>query len=98
MSSVVWTVPRGRVSTYGAVARALGPDATARNVGWVLAALPAAHEVPTHRVVNTRGMPLCKRGPGTAVAQRTLLEAEGVRFDARGRLEPERRFWRPDEA
>jgi methylated-DNA-protein-cysteine methyltransferase-like protein len=79
-------VPEGRVVTYGQVALELGSPAAARAVGYALANLPGASEVPWWRVVNARGG-ISPRGHGFAAhVQREQLEAEGVRFDLEGNL------------
>lgn len=89
--AVVRRVPRGRVTTYGVVARLAGQPRTARQVGWALAALHGtkAHGTPWHRVLGTRGrtfaaISLPARGGGAL--QKRLLAKEGVRFDAKGRV------------
>jgi methylated-DNA-protein-cysteine methyltransferase-like protein len=92
---VVRRIPRGRVSTYGTVARAAGVPGAARQVGYALAALPDGTDVPWQRVVNARGEVSPRRLPGPDLLQRKLLEAEGVRFDARGRVDLTRYGWRP---
>ena len=92
---VVKGVPRGRVTTYGTVAREAGFPGHARQVGYAMAALSDDHDVPWHRVVNARGE-VSRRSGGSAFEeiQRVLLEAEGVRFDERGRI-PLREFGWP---
>jgi methylated-DNA-protein-cysteine methyltransferase-like protein len=87
-------VPGGRVTTYGSVAREAGLAGRARQVGYAMAALSDAHDVPWHRVVNARGE-VSKRTGGSAFEeiQRVMLEAEGVVFDARGRIDLERYGW-----
>ena len=92
--SVVRQVPRGRVATYGQVAYYL-ENVTARMVGYAMAALPPGSDVPWQRIVNGRGR--CsprRRGEGHR-QQRALLEAEGVVFDARGRIDLARFGWDP---
>lgn len=70
-------IPRGRVATYGAVARAAGRPGTARQVSWALRA-DGPPGLPWQRVVGRGGRILL---PGDAGArQRRLLEKEGVRF------------------
>ena len=87
-------IPRGRVTTYGALALQSGLPGRARQVGYALAALPDDHDVPWHRVINARGEVSERSGdPSFERIQRTLLEAEGVRFDGRGRIDLERFGW-----
>jgi len=93
---VVKQVPPGRVTSYGAVARGAGLPGYARQVGYALAALPDGTAVPWHRVVNARGEVSARRGdPSCEHLQRAILESEGVTFDARGRIDMERRGWEP---
>src|SRR6476469_6039095 len=90
---VVSRIPRGRVATYGQIARLAGLRGQARLVGYAMHALPAGTRVPWQRVVNARGEISL---PGSSAArQRTLLESEGVRFDARGRIDLDRFLWQP---
>jgi len=93
---VVSRIPRGRVATYGQVAELAGLPHGAREVGWALAALfddPTA--VPWQRVINARGQVSPRRSSAGDLEQRVRLEAEGVRFDARGKVDLERYAWRP---
>jgi methylated-DNA-protein-cysteine methyltransferase related protein len=83
--SVVKRIPRGRVATYGQVAKLAGLPGHARQVGYALHALTAATAVPWQRVVNAAGA-ISLRPMSGGISQRLLLEKEGVRFDARGRI------------
>jgi methylated-DNA-protein-cysteine methyltransferase related protein len=91
--AVVRRIPRGRVATYGQVAALAGFPGAARQVGYAMHALPASTTVPWHRVLNARGVVTL---PGSAgIEQRLRLEAEGIRFDAGGRLRLADVQWRP---
>src|SRR5438105_1479363 len=83
--SVVKRIPRGRVATYGQVAKLAGLPGRARQVGYALHALTGATAVPWQRVVNAHGAISLHPATG-GITQRLLLEKEGVRFDARGRI------------
>ncbi len=87
--AVVRCVPPGSVTTYGDVATVLGSPRVARHVGWALAGLDeSTHgDVPWHRVINAKGTISFKGQTLRASAQRQRLEAEGVTFDDRGRLD-----------
>ncbi|HKQ18877.1 MAG TPA: methylated-DNA--[protein]-cysteine S-methyltransferase [Candidatus Eisenbacteria bacterium] len=87
-------IPRGRVATYGQIARLAGIPRGARQVGYALHALPDATSVPWHRVINARGSISVRLG-GASVTQLLRLEREGVRFDAGGRTYLARYQWRP---
>ena len=93
---VVATIPPGRVSTYGDVARFAGLPGAARRVGRALRGLPADTRMPWHRVVNAGGRISLPGGSAGYREQRARLEAEGVVF--RGdRLDLRRFRWRPGE-
>ena len=92
---VVARVPRGRVATYGQIAELAGLGGHARQVGYALHSLPHGTRVPWQRVVNARGEVSLRSEPGAESLQRALLEREGVRFDARGRIDLARHAWRP---
>ena len=78
ISSAIRQIPRGRVSTYGAIAKAAGYPRCARHVGRVLKQVDG---LPWQRVLGSGGR-ISLRGE-LALEQRFLLEAEGVRFRGR---------------
>ena len=89
---LVRLVPRGQVTSYGAIARMLGNPRGARTVGWALGSLPHGSDVPWQRVLNSRGeVPMM--GEDCGARQRELLEAEGVEFGADGRVDLTRFGW-----
>jgi methylated-DNA-protein-cysteine methyltransferase-like protein len=88
---IVRRIPRGRVTSYGAIARVLGVPRGARTVGWALSACP--DNVPWHRVVNAQGK-ISWRPTGGYVLQRGLLRREGVRFSRAGRIDFEKFGWK----
>jgi methylated-DNA-protein-cysteine methyltransferase-like protein len=94
--SVVRRIPHGRVATYGQVAALAGLPRQPRLVGYAMHALPNGTAVPWHRVINAQGRVSPRSGDGGgSVTQRVLLEAEGVRFDAAGRVSLARQGWTP---
>jgi methylated-DNA-protein-cysteine methyltransferase related protein len=93
--SVVRRIPRGRVATYGQVASLAGLAGHARQVGYALNALPDSTAIPWHRVVNAAGRISVRAAPGGELVQQLLLEKEGVRLDARGRIPLHRLRWQP---
>jgi methylated-DNA-protein-cysteine methyltransferase-like protein len=90
---IVRKIPRGRVATYGQVATLAGLDGHARQVGYALHALPSSMKVPWHRVVNARGEVSARTAGDSHELQRKLLEAEGVKFDKRGRIDLKKFRW-----
>jgi methylated-DNA-protein-cysteine methyltransferase related protein len=86
--AMVRRIPPGKVTTYGRIAELVG-GCTARRVGYAMAALKrgTAPDVPWQRVINAQGkISIHGDGIGNAM-QRTLLEEEGVAFDAEGRVD-----------
>src|ERR1700730_3717319 len=81
---VVSRIPRGRIATYGQVARLAGLPGQARLVGYALHAVPKGKSIPWQRLVNAQGAIRLAADQGSR--QRRLLECEGVRFDERGRI------------
>ena len=80
-------VPRGRVASYGQIAELAGLEGHARQVGYALHALPANSGVPWHRIINAKGEISPRSAGDSHELQRMLLDAEGVKFDERGRVE-----------
>ena len=91
--AVVARIPRGKVSTYGAVARTAGLGEHARLVGYALHALPDGAAIPWHRVINARGEISLRKSPGAAKRQERLLNEEGVLL-REGRIDLSRFGWR----
>jgi methylated-DNA-protein-cysteine methyltransferase related protein len=77
---VVRHIPKGRVATYGLVARLAGRPGAARTVGWALSALPEDADVPWWRVLNAAGRISLSGADHSSVVQRALLLREGVKF------------------
>ena len=93
--AVVLRIPKGRVATYGQVARLAGMPGQARLVGYALSALKGQLPVPWHRVVNAQGRISCRSdGSSAGLEQRLRLESEGVCFDGQGRIPLDRFLWR----
>lgn len=93
---VVKLVPRGRVTTYGAIARYLGSPGAARMVGWAMnQSHTSAEYVPAHRVVNRNGLLTGKHHfEGTNLMQE-MLENEGALIREDRILNMQEMFWDP---
>ena len=88
-------IPRGRVTSYGAIAAYLGTKMSARMVGWAMqAAGNAKPPVPAHRVVNRQGLLTAKFHFGGNLMQ-TLLENEGVKVENDQVQDFKNVFWDP---
>jgi len=81
------TIPRGKVTTYGQIAAALGNKNLLRAVGNILHNNPDPGKFPCHRVVNSRGQVAEHFAFGGGEAQRKLLEQEGIVFERNGRID-----------
>ncbi len=92
--AVVRRVPRGRVATYGQIARLAGLPRHARHVGYALHGLPAGSPLPWHRILNATGA-ISVRSWDAMATQRLRLENEGVTFGARGRVSLREFGWQP---
>lgn len=93
---VVRRIPHGRVTTYGAIAKALGAAKSARTVGYAMNASHSIDDVPAHRVVNRNGVLTGKHHfPGTHVMQQ-MLEAEGLKVENDQIIDFEKHLWIPE--
>lgn len=91
---IVRQIPKGRVMTYGQIAEMLGEGYTARTVGYVMHGADA-ESVPWQRVINAQGK--CSTGTVTLPVnlQQTILESEGVKFNAGGKCDLNAVLWTP---
>ncbi|HTV60656.1 MAG TPA: MGMT family protein [Verrucomicrobiae bacterium] len=92
---LVKKIPRGRVTTYGEVARLLRLPGGARAAGYAMAATPRGRGIPWHRVVGAGGR--IRVPEPHSMLQRRLLESEGVSFDG-GAIDMALFGWRPKSA
>lgn len=94
--AVVREIPEGRVTSYGAIARALGAGGSSRMVGYAMRAAGGAYPpVPAHRVVNRVGLLTGKRAFGGQTIMAQLLESEGVDVVDDRVVDFDRVFWDP---
>ncbi len=75
---VVRLIPKGRATSYGAIANFLGSKISARMVGWAMNAAHQDDSIPAQRVVNRNGLLSGKMHFGTPTRMQELLEADGV--------------------
>lgn len=94
--SVVRQIPYGKVTSYGAIAKALGTARSARMVGWAMNASHDLGDVPAHRVVNRKGLLTGKlHFDGTNLMQQ-LLESEGIVVKNNQIVDFDTHFWEPE--
>ena len=90
---VIRQIPRGKVSTYGDVARLCGNPRMARQVGWALHCNPTPGINPCHRVVFSDGSVCTGFAFGGKDVQKALLEAEGVEVSADYKIDLKKYRW-----
>jgi len=89
-------IPRGRVTSYGAIAACLGAKLSARMVGWAMnGAGRVKPKIPAHRVVNRNGMLSGKHHFKDENQMQKLLEKEGVKVKDDKVVDFEKKFWDP---
>ena len=93
--AIVRTIPEGKVTSYGAIAKALGTARSARMVGWAMNASHNRDDVPAHRVVNRKGLLSGKHHFYCTNLMQQLLENEGVKIVNNQIVDFEKHFWQP---
>ena len=94
--AVARQIPFGRVTSYGAIAKAIGAARSARMVGYAMNASHNMDDVPAHRVVNRKGLLTGKfHFDGTNLMQQ-LLESEGIVVVDNQIIDFEKHFWAPE--
>lgn len=89
-------IPEGKVTSYGAIAKAIGAARSARMVGWAMNACHGRDDIPAHRVVNRVGLLSGKHHfEGTNLMQQ-LLENEGIKVENNQIVDFEKHFWQPE--
>lgn len=91
---IITQIPRGKVMTYGLIARYAGNPSGARQVSRILYSSSDKYKLPWHRVVNRNGQ-ISPRPSMGHLFQRQLLEEEGVVFGENGRIDFTDFLWRP---
>lgn len=92
----VQLIPRGKVATYGQIARMIGAPRSSRAVGYALHANPRPGVIPCHRVVNREGRLAPAFAFGGPEIQARLLESEGVRVSADFVVDLGKYLWKTD--
>jgi methylated-DNA-protein-cysteine methyltransferase-like protein len=93
---IVRQIPKGKVTSYGAIGETLGMKRSARLVGSAMKAVDPDLRIPTHRVVNKSGALTAAHMFGGYEPLRKLLEKEGVKFHDE-RIDMTKCFWHPRE-
>lgn len=88
-------IPKGRVTSYGAIAAYLGTKMSARMVGWAMNGAHLMKDIPAHRVVNRNGMLSGKMHFGTPTRMEELLKKEKIKVVDDTIFDFEKKFWDP---
>jgi methylated-DNA-protein-cysteine methyltransferase-like protein len=91
---IVRHIPKGRVTSYGAIAKCIGTGGSARIVGWAMNNAGGQEGVPAHRVVNSKGLLTGKHHFGGNKMQK-LLEKEGIKVKDDQVQNFDQVFWDP---
>lgn len=94
---VVRLIPKGRVTSYGAIAVCLGLKSGARMVGWAMNASHGEKGVPAHRVVNRNGLLTGRHHFETPTTMEERLRKEGIKVKNNQVVDYEKLFWDPAE-
>ncbi|MFZ9028751.1 MAG: MGMT family protein [Crocinitomicaceae bacterium] len=92
---VVRLIPKGRVTSYGAIAKYLSSPKASRMVGWAMNNAHSLPDVPAHRVVNRNGMLTGKMHFSTPNRMQELLLAEGIEVKDDQIVDFEKKYWDP---
>jgi methylated-DNA-protein-cysteine methyltransferase-like protein len=96
--TIVKSISRGKVSTYGQIAALVGLGLPARIVGYALHGLPEKTDIPWHRVINRMGkISFSPSRNNHDTLQKYLLEQEGVLFNSEDKIDLKKYLWQPDE-
>ncbi|WP_026999361.1 MGMT family protein [Eisenibacter elegans] len=93
--AVVRLIPKGKVTSYGAIANYLGSKGSARMVGWAMNQAHTLPDVPAHRVVNRKGVLTGKHHFETPTRMEECLKAEGITVVDDAIVDFEKHFWDP---
>ncbi len=94
--AVVKLIPKGRVTSYGAIAKYLSSPQASRMVGWAMNAAHLDKNIPAHRVVNRNGLLTGKMHFSTPTKMQELLEKEGIKVKKDQVVDFEKKFWDPN--
>lgn len=94
---VVMLIPKGRVTSYGAIASYLGTKMSARMVGWAMNAAHSNKKIPAHRVVNRIGLLTGRHHFETPTTMQKRLEKESIKVKNNQVQDFEKRFWDPSK-
>jgi len=93
---IVRQIPEGHVTSYGAIAKAIGAARSARMVGYAMNASHDLEDVPAHRVVNRNGVLTGKHHFDGSNLMQQLLENEGIKVVNNQIVDFKKHYWEPE--
>jgi methylated-DNA-protein-cysteine methyltransferase-like protein len=89
---IIQHIPKGKVLTYGRIARLAGNPRAARQVSWVLHSSSKKHKLPWHRVISSNGAISIKSIDGKTI-QKNLLQKEGIKISDHFKVDLDQYLW-----
>lgn len=86
-------IPKGKVATYGQIAKIAGKPQGSRGVAWILNSCSKSHALPWHRVINSQGKISFPSKSKNYVMQKKLLKQEGIEFSVGDRIRLSEYLW-----
>ncbi len=91
-------IPKGKVASYGQIARLAGKPNGARGVGWILNSSAEAHDLPWQRVLNSKGKISFPKNSDEFKLQKSLLQREGIKFFEDHSIDLDKFGWKKEPA
>ncbi len=92
---LIQSIPKGKVLTYGRIAKLAGNPQAARQVSWILHSSTKKYNLPWHRVINSKGL-IALKAEIEKQDQKFLLEKEGVKFNGKFKIDLASFMWNID--
>ena len=89
---IIKNIPKGKVLTYGMIAKLAGNPRAARQVSWVLHSSSKKHDLPWHRVINSKGL-IALNSDEDRYYQKNLLKEEGIKFKSEFGIDLKEYLW-----
>ncbi|MFX1503302.1 MAG: MGMT family protein [Promethearchaeota archaeon] len=92
---IIKNIPKGKILTYGFIAKIAGNPKAARQVSWILHSSSKKHNLPWHRVISSKGI-LSLKSIEDRKYQKNLLEQEGITVTDQFRVDLKKYLWKID--
>ncbi|MEK2647049.1 MGMT family protein [Bdellovibrio sp. BCCA] len=92
--SFIKKIPKGKVATYGQIAKLAGKPQGSRGVAWILHSCSESHDLPWQRVLNSKGKISFPPSTSSYVKQKRLLVKEGIEFGEQDQIDLKKFQWR----